>query len=923
MRPVYLTISAFGPYAGRMDLDMEKLGKEGLYLITGDTGAGKTTIFDAITFALYGEASGDNRKAEMFRSRYADAKTPTFVELTFLYKRKRYVVRRTPKYMRAKERGSGETEQKAVAELTFPDGRVLTDPRKVTAAIVELMGIDRSQFVQIAMIAQGDFQKLLLAKTEDRQKIFREIFQTGRYQRLQTRISDEAKKLYGQCADAQKAVSQYVKGIAASEDSAQFERVEQAKEGQLLTEELFELLQKLTEEDASKKESLDAQLQEVEAELDQKKREVESAQTYALLQQRLEEAKLQQQEKKEALAREEKRLLEEKEKEPQIEMQKKELTLRESELPAYDAWEQRKQSLQLQKRQWKAERKKEEETFQKITEGKQKVEQSKEEYRLLANVAVEYEKTLHQMQGIEQENLELEELRKAKVAYNKRAKTYQKTTDAFILAKDETSQERAQYERMYHLYLGAQAGILARELKEHEPCPVCGSMHHPQLAKMEEHVPTELQLKEAKKAVEEKEQALQKLSETAAVYLGKMETGKAQIEEQMQKNFPEISFEQLEKALIARHKELVAKEDVLSQQLTKQKEDCQRRQNLEELLPKMEGQLQEWEVRCTEYREKNVKLSVQIAKEEELLEESKGKLRWASKQEAEEECTRLRKLVKEWKKSLDQALQSCNQLEKEISQWTGIKEELEQQLVGVKPADQSLLKIQLAGVKEKKESIQKEIQLVFARMHTNAQAKKHIQEVTEALAVLEKKYQQVQALANTAGGMVSGKEKIMLETYIQTTYFDRILQRASKRLAIMSGGQYELVRRKNAGNYRSQTGLEIDVYDHYAGKDVHRDVASLSGGEQFMASLSLALGLSDEIQSSAGGVCLDTMFVDEGFGSLSEHALDEAWKVLARLSEDGQRLVGIISHVSELKSKDVHKILVKKDKNGGSRAEIE
>ena len=213
MRPIRLTISAFGPYAGSTTLALDRLGQRGLYLITGDTGAGKTTIFDAITFALYGEASGDYRDAGMFRSKYAAADTPTFVELEFAYRDKTYLVRRSPEYQRPKARGEGFTMQKAEAQLTMPDGAVLGKPREVDAAIRDIMGIDRNQFLQIAMIAQGDFLKLLLAPTEDRKRIFRKIFKTDLYQRLQEDLKRESGALRDRCAEARQSVNQYIAGI--------------------------------------------------------------------------------------------------------------------------------------------------------------------------------------------------------------------------------------------------------------------------------------------------------------------------------------------------------------------------------------------------------------------------------------------------------------------------------------------------------------------------------------------------------------------------------------------------------------------------------------------------------------------------------------------------------------------------------------
>ena len=210
MRPLKLTLSAFGPYAGRTVLELSKLGTNGLYLITGDTGAGKTTIFDAITYALYGEASGDHRDPSMFRSKYADAETPTEVELVFSYADKTYTVRRNPEYERPKARGEGYTVQKADAELRYPDGRVVTRLKEVNAAVREIMGVNRDQFLQIAMIAQGDFLKLLLATTEDRKAIFRRIFNTQPFLRLQERLKREANTLENRCKEVAGSLSQLV-----------------------------------------------------------------------------------------------------------------------------------------------------------------------------------------------------------------------------------------------------------------------------------------------------------------------------------------------------------------------------------------------------------------------------------------------------------------------------------------------------------------------------------------------------------------------------------------------------------------------------------------------------------------------------------------------------------------------------------------
>ena len=266
MRPLKLTISAFGPYAGSMELDFGALGSSGLYLITGDTGAGKTTIFDAISFALFGEASGGNREPGMLRSKYADPATPTEVTLTFRYDGKEYTITRNPEYLRPKGRGEGMTKQTAGATLLIPDANPVTKPREVNAAIREILGIDREQFAQVAMIAQGDFLKLLLAETKERQKIFRNLFHTNLYVELQDRLSKQANQIKYQWEDVRDSIRQYMDGILWEESSGCAEQVLQAKSGELPVAEVLELLPNLLEEDREQQKALETALKSNEQE---------------------------------------------------------------------------------------------------------------------------------------------------------------------------------------------------------------------------------------------------------------------------------------------------------------------------------------------------------------------------------------------------------------------------------------------------------------------------------------------------------------------------------------------------------------------------------------------------------------------------------------------------------------------------------
>ncbi|MDD4583368.1 MAG: SMC family ATPase, partial [Eubacteriales bacterium] len=229
MKPLKLILSAFGPYGDKVEIPLSEFGDRGLYLITGDTGAGKTTIFDAITFALYGEASGTNRESTMFRSDFASTKVKTFVELEFVYQEEIYKIERNPKYQRAKSRGEGTTWENANAALIYPDGKVKTGSTAVTEAIKELLGIDRNQFTQIAMIAQGDFLKLLLANTEERGKIFRTVFNTDLYRQFQMELKRQANNLKGQYEDLHKSILQYVGEVSCPKDNVVYLELEKLK----------------------------------------------------------------------------------------------------------------------------------------------------------------------------------------------------------------------------------------------------------------------------------------------------------------------------------------------------------------------------------------------------------------------------------------------------------------------------------------------------------------------------------------------------------------------------------------------------------------------------------------------------------------------------------------------------------------------
>lgn len=1454
MRPLRLMLSAFGPYAGRMELDMESLGGSGLYLITGDTGAGKTTIFDAITFALYGEASGKSRGAAMLRSQYALPETPTEVELTFSHGKKRYVIRRNPRYIRPKKRGRGTIEEKADAELHDQDEqRVVTGKTNVDRAIVEILRIDREQFSQIVMLAQGDFRRMLLADTGGRQKIFRELFHTKGYETLQERIKDQANEARRACEDAQKSVQQYIRQIRCAEEDILYPEAEKARDGKLPIIETVALIEELAAADRQAEEDLGERLAALDRELaeinerigrageqekareDLEKAQQEAADHDARLK-RLEQAFEKEQEKeirqeeikrqtailerelpeyerldeiKKAVerltadiedAQEKRRLrtqeaeglrrdldaekeerqalsdagehrerlcgererawreeklcrdletarLQEREKTRQLtrakdvyeaEMAKKgrqddlqeQIALLKREMPDYDvldgsgremmqlekglaeirevldgtysAEEETRRRLEIlkeesgtlsrageQKLRLSQEKEKAEE-HEKLCEGLEEARRQQQETEstlarreqtfrkeeesprrdqirtqlaILAQEMPAYDDLDQKNSQIQEAQLRLEKLRKERESADNRyqaiekdlqdlkkekaslegageererllrqkareedrqarAETFIKEAEDYGDLQGDLTREQAAYQkaqdqaealrtaaaRLERAFLSGQAGILAQGLEEGAACPVCGATHHPHPAQIQEEVPDREELEAARRAYQEAAQTAEKASAQAGTTHGQIlslrerlgqqarefldqadtadldipkaaqqaaeqirrsadtaaglekkiqaEEARAKRRDALEGELPEkedaaeklraqldelkdqITTEEAQKASLSQQvkeaadrlqcaskkeaeeqrKKLAAGSDILQKDYERAREayeTCKAHaealknrietfrerlegtgylENTSAFLPALKAKIQDLKEKLAE-EEKNIQrkkeLDQQIPQEEDALEDLgrqikdlqqqetakktrrhslsiqlrdlTERLRYTCREEAQEHLKSAQEELLSLQRSHQEAQEiyqkTCREQEKLEDQIQSLQGQLEEQMEGSAPIQETashllrledriqrltrqiteeeekirrkkILDMQIpakekrlrkseqeiqdlekkitsgqsekdtlarqaadqaeklrhadqAAAREEKERLEKELtvlqqaytnardaygtcakekdilsgrirslsgqlekealiqkeeelekrenaarkrdetaqeqQKIHARRTANEEILGSIRKSAKDLSALEERYRWLGALSATVNGNLKNKEKIMLETYIQTTYFDRIIRRANLRFMIMSGGQYEFKRQAGASDNKSQSGLELNVVDHYNGTE--RSVRTLSGGESFIASLSLALGLSEEIQSSAGGIQIETMFVDEGFGSLDQDALQQAYTALIKMT-DGSRLVGIISHVAELKEKIEKQILVVKEKTGGSRAEV-
>ena len=918
MRPLKLTIAGFGPYAGTQELDFEKLGQSGLYLITGDTGAGKTTIFDAITFALFGEASGDNRSADMLRSKYAKDSDPTFVELTFAYGGKEYTVRRNPEYQRAKTRGDGTTKQLAEAQLTYPDNHVVTKLKDVDRAIREIIGLTREQFAQVAMISQGDFRKLLQADTKERQKIFRDIFGTGLYVTLQDRLKAQTLELKTQREQTGASIRQYIAGIACREDSPLVSQAEQARENGLLLTEVQTLLNGLLQEDVAIQECLCRELAEVDEQLEDIVAQLTKASAYQAAKQTLADKTAQEAAKAAALEQLSATLTTARATVPEQEVIGKQITAMELLLPTYDELDAKVKEQKNKEKALTDAITAQDNARQRSAALTDELAALKEERKSLESVSAETEKLQGQKQVLTDRREKFRVLAADIDSLNTQKAELERLQEAYLAAEAQSSRLRQAYDAQNKAFLDEQAGIIASALSPGLPCPVCGSTEHPHLAVLSEGAPTEAEVKQAKAAYEKAQKATEQASGKASTQRGIV--GGA--EEALRKSIPpllgETPFEGAQAA--AREQEALLTQELADAEnhLTVLKQQATRKAQLEDLIPQKEAALTASEQTLTDAKARIAGLNAALSELASQIDALRSKLSYPDKSAALAEKTTLEQKQNGLKSALTAAENAHNACKEELAGIRAAMEQLRGQLAEEPEVDVDALETKKAEYTGQKAEINRELKDLHARWTANTSAQKHIAAKAKELEELDSRYTWMKALSDTANGTVTGKDKVMLETYIQTAYFDRILERANLRLRKMSGGQYDLKRRGKASNQRSQSGLELDIIDHM--NTTERSVNTLSGGEAFLASLALALGLSDEVQMSTG-IHLDTLFVDEGFGSLDSEALSKAYLTLAGLTE-GNRLVGIISHVAELKEKIDRQIVVKKEFSGGSRAGI-
>ncbi len=936
MKPLQLKMSAFGPYPGVETVDFTALGQRGIYLITGDTGAGKTTIFDAIIFALYGEASGDTRKPSMMRCKSAGDGVPTFVELEFLYDGKKYKIVRNPEYMRKSKRGDGMTSEKANAELVGPDGSQVLGTTDVTREVENLIGLTRGQFKQVALIAQGDFLRLLLADTRERIEIFRSIFLTEKYQSFQEAIKRRFLDQQSKCDALRTRVFDYFQ-----ESQGLFGEVENFSGDRASIDQLI-----LAGEEKLKE--LDLELKTIEGDerkLKERREDCNRAMT------RAETAKnkvLSLNELRKSLTQKSADLEQAKKdkesweaKENQVPGLQKEIAQLKQELPKYEEEQRLKQELEESRKKLvnhkqdydhkarSLERKREQlgdykERLKAFEEGKIKAESLK----------LERQKAESQIMGVRSLYRSLEDMEKGLL-------DSLKARDNYMVARGNFEKKKEEYDGAHRRFFDQQAGMLAAELSEGKPCPVCGSLSHPKPASLSGEAPSRDELDGLKAAAEKAEEELRNKSRQAGEAETRFETAfRNYVRFCEGQNLPADGFLAYEGkdvfeegkceklgALIGEEKARVKNEGTglkarigeLDGELTvleKQQKDIEKiRQevaNLEKDSLELENQL-----RTMGQEKGSLEGGLDHAEglyrkiSQELGGRTLGDVQKLILEKSKEEAE-IRNRIKIAGEKYTEAASSYEGLSGQVKALEGEASEYDEEEYR-----------RFLGEKTEIDGREKELNKakmdIVTRQSTCRKLLEKIGSQGRELQNLEKSLSVIKEISDTVNGNLKGKDRIMLETYIQMHYFDRIIRRANLRLMAMTAGQYELKRVDSPSQRVGQTGLELAVKDHYS--SCERSVMTLSGGESFKASLCLALGLCDEIQMGAGGIKLDSMFVDEGFGSLDEESLDQAMKALLQLS-DGNKVIGIISHVEGLKKKIPKQIVVTKDKERGSKVEI-
>ncbi len=1034
MKPIYLEWSAFGPFADRVVLPIEQLVSEGVFLIHGATGAGKTTMFDVISFALFGNASGEYRQVDSFRSDFAKEDIKTYVILEFSHNGALYRIERSPAYRRKKQRGEGYTDSKAEAILCMPDGSKIVGYQTVTEKIEEILSVDWKQFKQISMIAQGEFLKLLTVESKERGEIFRKVFHTGDLEQIGRKLKEQLLKTKRACEEIDRSLIQYYSGMEFPKESEYATRIEEFLEKKeiALTKDFLDIIKDFIQTDKKAQRLCKEQIAQIEQdiiqlqlkkvkkeELEEKRKELISLEEQfpqLLFRQQTKEGKKERlflAQKANSFVRSawevyqktvvetteflslieenKKKVAELKKEEDQIVLfyqkaqadkiaieqivfqieklkaEQKRLREKEEQELHYESKMQEVISLQEQEKQQQL----------LMTQKEIKLEQCKKKHETLTEIFQKGRELELKERELKQEIEQLQLWKKHFETYQNLRSNYERLVAEITTRLEKQQESTVELQKLETAYTCEQAGILALELRKGKPCPVCGSLVHPKPAKLSYFVPNKEELEKKRADHEYSRKRIEELGQEAAAQKSALEF----LLEQME--LPDdISIEQLilqrDETEHLRRKELEEVEQQLDILVKQQEEAIQAKEEERIIATELEKEI----FVLNTLQEKRRKLIIEQEAIKQTMQRICQGVTYNTASEAEQALKELEAEQKQKKEEIFFAEQRYHEWNKEEQREIAVLEQLSRQKISYLRKEQKAWEeyekqMFLAGFSKKEEyeaalleeedqiALEKEIQQIeqdwlryqerksfleeelqkekleeiddvleeiewllkekeqqkkqYTKQATRLQQNEKILEQVKIQLIkqeqLQKQYSEIVILSQVANGELAGKEKLPFEQYVQSFYFEQVVQQANLRLKRMSGGRYALLRRKEAENKRMVTGLDLEVMDYFTGKV--RSVKSLSGGESFKAALSLALGLSDIIQRYTGGIVVETMFIDEGFGSLDKDSLEQAITILKDLAT-GNRMIGIISHVEELKECIEKKIVVIKGMHGST-----
>lgn len=993
MMPISLTLSAFGPYPDTITIDFESFQEDGLFLITGPTGSGKTMIFDAMIFALYGKTSGQIRQTDSLRCDHALNEIPTFVEFSFSLHQQNYTIKRNPKYYLEGKK----TPKQPSALLTLPDGKMVEGIKEVNQKMISLLGVDDQQFKQICMIAQGEFTKLIMASSDEREKVLRELFHSETYQKLEEKLKVHLKTYQDkydlllnkrkdlmqelQVEDHQEYLSKQTKLIASQQkeyDDLKKDLDQKKQQLQLYRLQNQRLIQlkdlKQQFQDLKKQEN---DYQKLNKTVDTLKKAQETNYLYI--------SYIKQQKKLQTLKLNQEDFLK------QLKKLEKDYQEKKVQADSLDYKQQTKEKLQNQIQETKQlinQIYQYQNDYQNLQTLKQQYRMLDEEHKLFLKKKEKFENGLQRDQEriqseqqvqskyelIKQQYVRLNE-QKVKVHqlsdyYDQILKLNENKSDLqeeYTVVEKQVDHEKMQYNQMEKLYFRKQAGIFALQLKEDQPCPICGSLHHPHPAQIEKEDITKEKLDQQAKKVKQQEHRLQDILQKILLSNQKKEmlvkqtkqlSSELNIQEEISKEIFIKELDHLSKDEKRMKKEYLELQDELKyiQKLKKsvalslkdmstyESKELKQAQSLEniqvqihQLSGKLDDSLRQYEIgevnkNYQQVQKEYRQLSLEIETIQQDYEKVKNKyLEIKTKisslnQQIIQEQEIYDELDNKYHTALDAFIneEEFLNLKTQINQISILEKKYQDYLISLKSLNEQIISLEnevkdstyvdLSSLSETIKEVNQQLReknddLEKLKIDYSLKEKmiKDIQKINQQLEKDEDTYQRYLDLYNLASG--KNNARVSIERYVLATYFENMLIYANVIMKQLSQGRYQLLRKDDAGKGRSQQGLELDVFDQESGNI--RSIKTLSGGESFKAALSLALGLSRMVQDYAGGIELNTLFIDEGFGSLDSQSLDQAMNCLMELHHEN-KLIGIISHVSDLKDRIERQLVVER-----------